>query len=96
MFLRQQTNCSDAHSKTLPLLANEVEQAIEEKYIFLIGLPYYINFLGDSFSVLTISKWSLCTKQKVVCSVCLVLFVWSGGFFGGVQGGLGECCYACH
>lgn len=56
MFLRQQTNCSVACSKTLLLLANEVEQDLEEKYTFLIGLPYHINFPGDSFSVLTTSK----------------------------------------
>lgn len=56
MFLRQQTNCSVARSKTLLLLANEVEQDLEEKYTFLIGLQYHINFLVESFSVLTTSK----------------------------------------
>lgn len=62
IFLRQQTNCSVARSKTLLLLANEVEQDIEEKCTFLIGLLYHINFLVDPFSVLTTSKWSLCKQ----------------------------------
>lgn len=62
MFLRQQTNCSVACSRTLLLLANEVEQDMEEKYTFLIGLLYHINVLVDSFSVLTTSKWSLCKQ----------------------------------
>lgn len=66
MFLRQQTNCSVARSETLLLLANEVEQDLEEKYTFLIGLPYHINFLGDSFSVLTTLKQSLCKQWNAV------------------------------
>lgn len=75
MFLRQQTNCWVARSKTFLLLANEVEQDIEEKYTFFIGLLYLINYLVDSFSVLTTSKWSLCKQWNVVCSVCWVLGV---------------------
>lgn len=91
MFLRQQTNCSVARSKTLLLLANEVEQDLEEKYTFLIGLQYHINFLVESFSVSTTSKWSLCKLKNAVGGFCLSLFYLFFFFLG-----WWEWHWACH
>lgn len=78
MFLRQQTNCWVARSKTFLLLANEVEQDIEEKYTFFIGLLYLINYLVDFFQCTDNFKMEL--MQAVKCGFqCMLGF--GLGFF---------------